>query len=121
MRYQSIKVIDNEDSSAVIESSPIDTNQVVNLSLQVLSSDTGVEGVIKLQASNEPAPNGYARNQFVPTRFTDIPNASVTITSGSSGLIQLSNIAFSYIRVVFTPDGGGSADNVSALLTTAGA
>lgn len=119
MRFESISILSGS-SVAGINGAAKDVNQVVNLTVQTLSSGAGVAGVLKLQASND-ACNTQSRATFVPTNWVDIPSASATITAGVPALIVISNIAIGFIRAVWTPDGGGSTGTVSALMSTSGA
>ena len=99
----------------------VDANQLVSASFQVIITDTDLDGTIKIQASNDPqVPSGSARSTFTPTNWSDIPNASVTVTDGvpSAGLIVIPNMAFSWIRAVVTqttPGSGIATVNMNAL------
>lgn len=110
MRNQCIAILKaNDDVSR--NGSQIDANQIVSASFQVLitAGDTGAAGTVKIQASNDPIPSG-SRPQFVATDWSDIPNASVTVTAGvpSSGIILIPNMAFSFIRAVFVQSSAGT-------------
>lgn len=100
--------------------SQVDANQLVSASFQVRISDTDLAGTIKIQASNDPITSGSARMNFTPTNWSDIPNASVTVTAGvpSAGIILIPNMAFSWIRVSLTqttPGSGTAVVNMNAL------
>lgn len=87
-------------SASSSTSNAVDANQLVSASVQSSFSDTSAAGSVKLQASNDPAVGN--RGNFVPTNWTDIPNTSSTITSGGSALVTIANMAYGYIRAVWT-------------------
>lgn len=119
MRQESIQIA-NGNSVATITGAAKDVNQVVNLSVQVYCSGSGVVGILKLQASNDTTAGGALRSQFTPTNWVDINNATATVAAGESHLIELKNIAMGYLRAVWTPDGGGSSGTVSAQMSAVG-
>lgn len=101
MRQESIVVLSAADD-VTRTGGKYDASQLVNMSFQSYCSDTDAAGSVKIQASNDPVPSGALRNQFTPTHWVDIPNATATITAGSATFISLSNVAVGWIRVVFT-------------------
>lgn len=109
MRQESILILSTL-STASANGAAKDASQLVNMTFQGYSTVADGDGTLKIQASNDPVPTGAQRNQFTPTNWVDIPNASASITSGSACLITLSNIAVGYIRAVYTKsvDGTGS-------------
>lgn len=119
MRYEALKVINAADASTNQTSAAIDTNQIINMSVQGVFSSATLNGTLKIQASNDPCPGGSFRNQFTPTNWVDIPNASASVTSGASVCIPLQNIAYGYIRVVYTASSG--TGTVTALASLVGA
>lgn len=102
-------IILSEDSDASANGDAFDTNQAVNMTFQVISESADVDGSIKIQGSNDqPAAGRPSDPDFVPTNWSDIPNATSTITNGVAPLIVLSNVACQYMRAVFTRTGGGA-------------
>lgn len=119
MRQECITILSASDV-ADVNGGKIDSSQLVNASFQARWSDIDLIGTIKIQASNDPVPNGATRSQFTPTNWTDIPNATIAIAGGSvgSGFIILQNMAFSYIRAVLlagTPGTGTAVVNMDAV------
>lgn len=89
----------------------IDTNQWINASFQAIFPNGDEAGTVKLQASNDQAPQGFADLAgFMPTNWTDIPDTSETVASGAGQLISLANMAYRWVRVVWTRTGGGVAN-----------
>ncbi len=88
----------------------VDASQLYAASFAAYFGDASANGTVKIQASNDPAParEVSAIDGFVVTNWVDIPNASTTITSGSSALITVSGMAYGWIRAVYTRSSGGS-------------
>lgn len=84
----------------------IDVNQAVSASFQVVTADTTAAGTVKLQMSNDiptsPRPN------FTPTNWSDIPSATSTVVAGVGPSFIIANMAYSYIRAVFTRTAGAA-------------
>jgi hypothetical protein len=81
--------------------------------------DTTAAGTLKIQASNDFSANGFL-GPFTPSAWADIPNATSTIASGVGPAIVIPQMAFQYIRAVYTSTGGGSTTiQVRASLFTA--
>ncbi len=99
----------------------VDANQLVSASFQVLISDASFAGSVKIQASNDPMTADSNRATFIPTHWSDIPNASITVTAGpvlSAQMIVIPNMCFSWIRAVVTettPGIGVATVNMNAL------
>ncbi len=110
MRQESILILSALDD-VTRTGGKFDASQLVNMSFHVFASDAQVGGTVKIQASNDPVPTGALRNQFTPTNWVDIPNASITLTAASGnvpGLIILPNVAVGWIRAVFTQTTAGN-------------
>ena len=83
--------------------SQLDTNQMINMSFHCTISDSTAAGVFKLQASNDVAPLGIGAQTFVVHNWVDIPNQSITMTTGlEQGILTLSEIAYRWVRAVYT-------------------
>jgi hypothetical protein len=110
MRNINCVVLSNTDTASH-NGAAIDANQLVSASFQAVFGDSGVSGTVKVQASNDiyNARYNFPEGNFVPTNWTDIPNASASITSGGSALITIAQMSYRWIRVVFTYTTGGSS------------
>ena len=96
--------------------SSIDSNQIYAASFQAsFGGDVTAAGDVKIQASNDVCGYGNLAADFVPTNWTDIPNASATVVAGASVLITVPLAPFSYrwLRVVFTRTGGAGTITVN--------
>ena len=96
----------------------VDANQLVSGSFLAYFGDATATGTFKIQASNDPCPFGNTAANFTPTHWADIPSASVAIAAGASQLILIPNMAFRWVRAVYTRGSGGSTTvnvNMNAL------
>lgn len=101
-------------NNATANSSALDTNQAVNLTFQGIFSDAAAAGSMKVQGSNDQPPQGRPSAAFTPTHWSDIPNATATVTSGAAPMIVLSNVACQYMRVVYTRSAGAGTIIIKA-------
>lgn len=101
-------------TAATLTSNPIPTHQAYCCSLQVNTTGSAA-GTAKLQASNDNIPGDYVTLQ-TPTNWTDIPSATVTVTTAGSVLIPKLDLSYQYIRVVYTNTGTGTVQAVLSVL-----
>lgn len=106
---QPLKAADaSADQTAIIKA-----GQLIQCSLQCVVTGAST-GTLKLQFSNDitdpTVPNGAA-----PTNWVDIPSASITVSAaGVTGLVKM-DLAYNYLRVVWTHN-NGSAGTISVNL-----
>ena len=97
-------------SDAVSQTSvAFDTQNIFRISALAVFGDATAAGSIKLQASNDflnASPT--SQGSFVPTNWVDIPSATATVTAGAKTLIPATEIAYRYVRIVFTQTTPGS-------------
>jgi hypothetical protein len=81
--------------------------------LQVVATGT-IAGAVKLQYSNDPV-----QSPAVPTNWSDIPSATVTLT-GTAGVFSIpkTDLCYNWVQAVFTASGG--AGTVTATLQGVG-
>jgi hypothetical protein len=108
MRNVNVNVLSDTDTSSH-NGGKIDSNQLVSASFAIYFGDSAANGTVKVQASNDICDYRNLAADFTPTNWVDIPNASATITSGSSGLITIPNTCYRWMRVVWTRASGGSS------------
>jgi hypothetical protein len=104
MRNECITILSAVDTSSQ-NGSAINANQLVSASFQPIFGDVTAAGTVKIQFSNDNPGTAY---NFTPTNWTDIPNATSAIASGVGPGIVIANMAFQFIRAVYTRTGGGS-------------
>lgn len=106
MRQVQVQILSGDDSGN-ITGSALDVNQIVSASFAPVCGDNTAAGTLKLQVSNDLVSNN-SRQNFTPTNWCDIPNATSTISAGVGPAIVIGNMCFSYIRAVYTRSSGGT-------------
>lgn len=106
MRFLPVQILNAADTASAIGVA-IDSNQAVSASFCPVFGDATATGTVKIQCSNDIPPGQYRQN-FTPTSWSDIPNATSTIAIGVGPAIVIPNMCFGYIRAVYTRTGGGS-------------
>jgi hypothetical protein len=88
---------------------PVFAGQTVSASFTSVFGDATAAGTIQVQESNE-LPVGDP-SKYVPSNgsFSNIPNATATVTSGAAPAIVITTLCCQYVRVVFTYSSGGSS------------
>ena len=105
MRNAQIQVLSAVDTASQTGNAFF-SGQWVSASFAPVFGDAAAAGTVKIQCSNDlPTGDPY---KFVPTNWCDVPNATSTIASGVGPAILIPNMAFGYIRVVYTRVSGGS-------------
>lgn len=67
-------------------------------------------GIIKLQASNDPETNDTVPlSDNPPTNWVDISDSSFTLTAAGETMWNVSEIAYNYVRVVYTDSSSGAS------------
>lgn len=86
----------------------IDSSQIINISFQPVLGDTQAAGTLKVQMSNDVYPDRYQPKDFTVVNWSDIPSATSTITAGVGVPIILTNVAYRWMRVVYTTSATGA-------------
>lgn len=105
MRNSQIKVISAADSAS-ITGAAFFVGQIIAASFVPVFGDATAAGTLKIQCSNDIPLAGP--NEFTPTNWVDVPNATSTIASGTGPAIVIGSMCFAYIRAVYTRSGGGT-------------
>lgn len=98
MRNVNASVLSASDNAST-NGSQIDAGQLVASSFHAYFGDARAAGTFKLQASNTP---GNVQSNTVAANWVDIPNQSATISAGGSALLTIANMAYRWIRAVYT-------------------
>lgn len=117
MRHVNCIALSGVDTGSV-DGSQMDSIQIKNVSFQIVFGDATAAGTFKIQASNDICNDSYQAQNFTATNWSDVPNATASITSGASAIISLQNCAFRWLRAVYTRTSGGSTTvvvNMNAL------
>ncbi len=104
--------IQSANADADRTSSAWNVNQIVSASFMLQTADATMAGTLKIQCSNQnPSPSGNSiNNNFAPTVWADVPNATATVTAGAAPAIVIPNMCFQFVRVVFTRSAGAAAN-----------
>jgi hypothetical protein len=93
--------------TADVISTPADTSSVFAVSAQALvTGGASPTGILKLQASNDGI------------NYTDVPSATVSISADGSYLIPVVNVAYEFIRAVYSFTSG--TGTLTATIKTVG-
>lgn len=79
-------------------------------------------GTIKLQASNDPETNDTMplnNPQPPPTNWADIANTSVAVSAAGNTMYNVSDVAYTYFRVVYTDGSSGASTAVMSVIVNA--
>jgi hypothetical protein len=85
----------------------------------IVTGGTTTAGSVKIQGSNDLPVTGQ-RAGYVPTNWSDIPNATATITAGAAPMIVLSNVACQWVRAVFTRSAGVVGETITVKCNSVG-
>lgn len=109
--FNVLSAADTADANGI----QIDANQIIAASFQAVFGDATAAGTLKVQMSNDICNDRYQANTFTVTNWTDIPNASASVSSGASVVISITQNCYRWLRVVYTRGSGGSTTiNVNA-------
>jgi hypothetical protein len=109
MREVNVAILSAADTTSQT-GSQIDSNQLIIASFQAVFGDSTAAGTVAIQGSNDVAPLQYSSpTTFTATNWTNIPNATATITAGASAMILIPQMSFRWIRAVYTSSSGGSS------------
>lgn len=100
-------------SASSTPSLPILANELFNITAIGTFSDSGADGTLNLQGSND-IPAGQLLPNFVPTNWVTIPGATATVASGAlTVLIPTNQICYYWIRVLWAKSGGSGTVTVA--------
>jgi hypothetical protein len=91
-------------AAASVNSAAIPSENLLYISAQLAATGSAA-GTMKLQASND---NTNGEDNTVPTNWSDIPSATVSVSGAGAFLIPITNLCYQYVRVVYTNSGTGT-------------
>lgn len=107
MRFLDFVALSGADASTDQNGSNIPASRFTRASAQaVVTGSSGLSGTLKLRASNDKPAATNLENQFVPTNWTDIPDASVSVTGDGTFLLPAVDLCYRNIRVAWVVSGG---------------
>jgi hypothetical protein len=103
MKNTNFQTIPSTSVTPSFNGAAIDTGQMLYISAQAITSGSSSPVfTVKLQASNDICTTGNQPTPFVPTNWTDIPNATVSVSANGSTMIPKTEICYRWVRVVVT-------------------
>lgn len=108
MNYTNIRPINAQVGNTTITSAAVDASYMFKLSGVVKSDHSSANGTMQWQVSNDP-PTAIA-----PTNFVNL-GSSVAISGAGQSLMAQQDIAYRWVRAVYTDSSGGSATAVITL------
>lgn len=84
----------------------VDCQQLFAASFIAVFTDNTAAGTLKVQGSNDPCDYSNLAASFVPVNWVDVPSASVVVASGATSTVMLTQIAYRWIRAVWTRSAG---------------
>jgi len=94
------------DCTASSNGNPVDLSTISAISLQSVSTGD-CTGTVKLQVSNDPGPKTPGGPKTV-TNWTDLASATISVTAASKLILAKTEVAYQWVRVVYTASGGAS-------------
>lgn len=108
MKYVNAIILSGADTGD-LTGSQIDTSQIFQGSWQIIAADSTAAGTIKIQVSNDLCPEGNLPSSFTVSNWSDLSGASSTLSAGGIALIPKTDLAYRWMRAVFTYSSGGSS------------
>lgn len=97
-------LLSSANAGANINSSAAcNVSRMSRFSLQSISTNTAT-GTIQVQVSNDPPSEGS--NAVVPTNWTNLSGATITVTAASILILPEIQISHNWLQVTFTHTGG---------------
>jgi hypothetical protein len=117
MRTVTYTAIEAEPSTS-LTSAAIPVDQATQTTVVVTLDSTTGAGTVSIEASNDDPSSAFPVGEFVPTNWVAVPNASVAVSGDGQYLVPLTNLAFQFIRVVFTRTSGSGGTLVAQATVT---
>lgn len=122
MRQAVIVALNEVDGSEDQSSEAIDSRNMLQISVQVISSDLST-GDVSIEVSNDPIQqliyNGNNASN-TPQNWSPIIDASVSVTEAGVYLIEKLDVCYNFIRVVFTAEDDSGDGTITAYVKSTG-
>jgi len=117
MRSNSYTAIAGSTGSS-LTSAPIPVSQVTQFSVIVsVTGDGTAAGTVTVQASNDVG-TGFPVTESSPSPWVTLPSVSAVVAGNGQVLIPITNVAYQFIRVVYTRSAGTGGVIVCTVDTT---
>lgn len=100
--------------NTTINSAPVPLYQTWAYAIQVVFTGTPT-GTFSLQGSCDPIPQARIE-EITPTNWSTIINSSIAVSVAGNLMWNVADIAYNYVRVVYTDTSGGTS---TAIITAA--
>lgn len=122
MRNLTATILAGTADLTTITGSSLDTNQAINITFQTaVTGGVIAAGTVKIQGNNSPPLRGDTKLGPTSSTWSDIPNATATMTAGVVPMIVLSNTACQFMRAVFTRSAGVVSETITVQANSIGA
>jgi len=115
MRFANEALISAAESSANQTSAAFDASYVIAASVQGVTTGATAAGTLKVQASNDLPLPGRA-----PTNWFDVTGLTVAVAAPGVVAIPKFDVAYQWLRLVFTQSGGANDGLITATIKTIG-
>lgn len=102
MRVSNDLVFTAQSIASSVNSNAVFTGYMVTASVQAVTTSTAV-GTLKLQYSNDP---GSPIERTVPTNWSDVPSATVAVSSAGVYAIAKLDISYNWLRLAYVATSG---------------
>lgn len=107
MRSVDFLAISSASQVATVNGTPMDSRQLLAVSVQAVVTGGDAAGTIKLQFSNDVT-DPVMPAGAVPTNWTDITSASVAVSGAAVYGIMKTELCYQFIRAVYVRTSGTS-------------
>lgn len=103
--------------NTTLNSTPMPLWDTWGYSIQLVWTGTPT-GTFKLQGSSDPILKGNPTSQnYNPVNWTDIANSPYAVTAAGNYMWNVFDVAYNYVRVVYTDGSSGAATSVITVAT----
>lgn len=106
MRMLQSKIVDAVDIATAPASAAIDASYLYSISAQVIVAGSSPVGVLKLQCSNDPIVAANLAADTTPSHWSDIPNATVSVSGTGVFLVPKTDLSYQWIRALWVVTSG---------------
>lgn len=103
MRYVNETALSAVSAAVNTNSNAIPADQLFYASAQIIATGSPT-AIVKFQASNDPKTGAPG----IPTNWTDIPSATVTLSASGTALIPKFEVCYSWLRISLVAGGTGT-------------
>lgn len=119
MRVFNEQILTNSLLNTNVVSAAIPLKSIFMFSIGAVVTGTPT-GVLKLQVSNDPETNDSVPLP-APTNWYDLANSSNTLSAAGNTFYNVADVAYNYVRIVYTDGSGGSSTaHMSAIINAKG-